>query len=358
MLYKMTDSGVKRQKNSVVGLSDLQIIDFEVSSQFQSKWGTGLPGQPWPDEKLEFTFRATKPYVIGDYQWTWPGIHVASQSVIDLWNSYNVPLQLFKCTIVDENNYPISDKSYKAFRLLGLQEVIDVSRSEFKQNSSEYRNLVASKAFLESSHVMALDAEMRTCIFIKQELRDAIEDEGFSGFRFQPMDVLEWWVDSPSESSTHSISISQDKITQELSMEEQKDVEESIKASLAYLQLIADTPPITLVELIANAVEEIRHDNPIEDLKISASVKLGCLWGEQVRRHYQWRWRMVSLSTGGDVALAIVSEDNAYMVMPMSRIKDLIDNPHKPVNLLLLFNMLQKNSLPQPRVPNALVSIG
>lgn len=325
-----------------------EIMDFAI------RW-TASFDQPWHDQALTFVFEIEPPYVMADYICCWPDFYIISEPLIALWQSYNVPLQLFDCTIVTEKGEIFSEQTYKVFRLLRISEVIDVERSEFR-GISEFRNLVPNENFLQSSHVMARDNYFPTFIFVKEEMKQKMEALGLRGIRFQPMDIMESWL--YDEGPLHPVATNEPTLQANAINDEYAEaIREGIKDSLEYLELNADNNAMDIVKAIENAVLSIRTANPSEDFIISASTKLGCLWGEQVRRHYQWRWRMVSSSTE-NATLAITPTDNAYMVMPMICVKTLIDNPKKPLNLILLFNMLQDNSLPKPRTANALVTIG
>jgi hypothetical protein len=96
-------------------------------------------------------------------------------------------------------------------------------------------------------------------------------------------------------------------------------------------------------------VNDLRYSNlPDQELRL-ISIELGILWAYQVnvakKAKERWVWFLISFD-GSPEQLAFAPRDCSYVILPGSWIYEMITHPTSDNTIVLLYNMLLANNLP------------
>jgi hypothetical protein len=136
------------------------------------------------------------------------------------------------------------------------------------------------------------------------------------------------------------------KITEKiLTAEEIDEIAQFSKEGADALGISDSSEPKSAVTAIENYVDEQRVNikQASEDDYAWLILSMAYLWGNQICRAYKWEW--VKLDYENGESKAIVSPNRAFAIYPLFYIKDLVDDPERELTIILLFNMLEPNSL-------------
>lgn len=76
------------------------------------------------------------------------------------------------------------------------------------------------------------------------------------------------------------------------------------------------------------------------------ALPLGCLWGLQLVREFDWEWTSVTFhGQGGSKAIGVFSKNRSIGVYPFEFIFGCLEN-QAPVTIMLAFNMLSSGKIP------------
>jgi hypothetical protein len=124
------------------------------------------------------------------------------------------------------------------------------------------------------------------------------------------------------------------------------------KEALSALKLKEASSPRVLVKAIDKFVYDWqggkRAKSKAFDTLDDIPVALGCLWGTQLIRQFDWEWVLIRpRKTRLDPRLAIVSPDRSLCIWPIEFITDAMEFDTIDVTIALSFNMLREG-LPKP----------
>jgi hypothetical protein len=93
-------------------------------------------------------------------------------------------------------------------------------------------------------------------------------------------------------------------------------------------------------------------DNDLRAVKLeTASLIIGCLWGQTVCDRLGWEWAVVRLGPEWE-GFGVVSPNRSHVVFPLQYVRQLLADLNRDQTSLLLYNMLKAGSLP-PAEPGA-----
>ena len=75
------------------------------------------------------------------------------------------------------------------------------------------------------------------------------------------------------------------------------------------------------------------------------SLQLGCLWGQQLVKAFDWEW--TCLMENGDELYAVASKDRALLILPTYFTRDCLEQPGIDCTALLAYNMLAAQKFAQ-----------
>ena len=116
-------------------------------------------------------------------------------------------------------------------------------------------------------------------------------------------------------------------------------------AELAEVSL--DATPAEIVAAINDLVYR-QQKEPTDDVDNweDRALPLGCLWGMQLVRQFDWEWANVTLHDHDDVkAMGVFSPDRSLAVYPFYFIFGCLEH-QATVTILLAFNMLDGGKIP------------
>lgn len=378
-----------------------------LSREFQVPWvyGFGDVGMsdPWPEDITPPVLLLDRGGFIPDFI-KLQGLTFASTRALEILQDYHVSLQIFDCAVqLDKKRPPVMD-SHKLYRLLDQEQVVDLDKSTLGYDKKipnrpvHFRDPVATASFLTSDKVMARDTTFQLQVFVKDVLKAQIEQAGLWGCEFTPFEQVTYgqkpadWeklyqerypnalprrspeaiaadrlnsqqkasktIESKSQAQNDDHASSKSISATELTEHDQHEIEDSQRIALKELNLTSAADPKTIVQAIAQVVDNLVEASLSDEDATNCAVGYGCLYGEQICRHHDWQWRMVHYPDQSDPALAVVTSDYAYVVHPMALVYDILAND-KTNNLMLLFNLLgTEDKLPADRQQGGFVVLG
>ena len=369
---------------------DEPLADFRFEktppSSWLAKWRSGYDrsnnrythADPWTEDVPLVSLLQDYPGIIPDFI-DIQGLTFASFRALEIMEHHHVNMQVFDCAVQLKKNQPPSVGSHKLYRLLDKGQVVDPERSEIQYHiitntPRRYRNIVPTESFVNSDAFMMRDSTFSTLIFVKEALKQAMEQAGLLGHAFTPMDEVEYWplnvlrsasqqkasktIESKSQAQNDDHASSKSISATELTEHDQHEIEDSQRIALGALNITSAADPKTIVQAIAQVVDNLAEASLSDEDVMNSAVGYGCLYGEQICRHHNWQWRMVHYPDQSDPALAVVTSDYAYVVHPMALVYDILAND-KTNNLMLLFNLLgTEDKLPADRQQDGFVVLG
>lgn len=369
---------------------DKPLADFRFEktppTSWLAKWRSGYDrsnnrythADPWTEDVPLISLLQDSRGIITDFI-DIQGLTFASFRALEIMEHHHVNMQVFDCAVQLKKNQPPSVGSHKLYRLLDKGQVVDLERSEIQyhsitNNPRRYRNIVPTESFVNSDAFMMRDSTFATLIFVKEALKQAMEQAGLLGHAFTPIDEVEYWplnvlksasqekaskttefqAQARNDDHASSKSISATELTEH----DQHEIEDSQRIALKELRLTSAADPKTIVQAIVQVIDSLVEESLSDEDVMNCAVGYGCLYGEQICRHHNWQWRMVHYPKESDPSLAVVTFDYAYVVHPMALVYDILAND-KTNNLMLLFNLLSaEDTLPAGRQQDGFVVLG
>ncbi len=116
------------------------------------------------------------------------------------------------------------------------------------------------------------------------------------------------------------------------------------KEAAEYLDLSLETnSPNEIVAAVNDCVRSIKKGvGPAFPEDAEVDLLLGCLWGSQLVRAFDWEWTNITFHEHGDPkAVGVVSPTRDMAIYPFHFVYGCIQN-HATVTILLSFNMLSE----------------
>ena len=105
---------------------------------------------------------------------------------------------------------------------------------------------------------------------------------------------------------------------------------------------------VDVVAQIDKTLSALRLQRLPDDKANSIAFTLGFLLGEKWREAFGWDWRFITQDNGFS-SYGVVRPDKSYVYFAMKDIYQLLIDRRDELNILLLFNMVKANSLPETK---------
>lgn len=145
------------------------------------------------DPHLEYTVngRAPLPDLLGTGSITW----LMSGRFLRLLRQVSVRFESFSVKLYDRKSGELVQKEYEVFHLLQVQPVVDLERSNI--TSIEHIERIELIQFgEEDAPRMARDSFLSSEVFVREDLRDKIIDEGITGCYWTKPEEFQFIIDT------------------------------------------------------------------------------------------------------------------------------------------------------------------
>lgn len=134
-----------------------------------------------------------------------------------------------------------------------------------------------------------------------------------------------------------------------LTIEERDEVKYFVAEGLHILGFESNgSEPADIVRAIHEHIDQQRAmlpdlsvDDIVDDIA-KTMLRMGCLWGQQVCRHYNWEWGCLTQVFDTQEEYAVVAPDRSFVIFPLALIKKLLDEPTRENTIITLFEALQQ----------------
>jgi len=114
--------------------------------------------------------------------------------------------------------------------------------------------------------------------------------------------------------------------------------------------------PDSVIQRIADFVDDVRRGERQEPKTQDLCLGLGVLWGEQIRAQVGWTWVHLTYPDGF-ASYALVPDDRAFACFPLNRVPDLMRPTSRTNTSVRVFESIRDGTLPARR-ENAYLVIG
>ena len=320
----------------------------------------------WSQEKSPFVFQVDEEVEDHPDNYTnWASLDLYSAHLIELIANIGGNFETFDTNLLGRESKQKLPLDYKVFRLLETHNAIDLERSDVRKldGKTYRRHLKLKEEFVNAAKPVPIFREHFFKVLVHETLKTAIEQSGITGCQFTPLyeyRTIGWkrafGEDDPERLARPSTtspkrekrkpSARQTPDERSFTEQEVQELRSDISDAWQYLSTSQDSTPQEVVKAIKAAVREMREQSLAEDDKKWAALRLGCLWGEQVCRAYDWHWAELTFKNDGEYQrTAVISPDRAYCVLPMNFVWRHFEKPEREETIALLFNMLESEDV-------------
>ena len=137
------------------------------------------------DFGFQFEFNSNLP--IPDNFFTGSSFSLYSIGLIDVIKGFDVEYETFDATLIDKKKGIEQVDSHKVFHLLSEFSIIDWEKT-IHDKFSYFKSIALNEDRVKSAPAFFVNSETRNYHFMREDLKEAIEAAGLTGFSFQTLD--------------------------------------------------------------------------------------------------------------------------------------------------------------------------
>jgi len=143
------------------------------------------------DPQLEYSVngRAPLPDLLGTGTVRW----LMSKRFLDLLHRAGVLFESFPVKLYDRKSGEVVQKEFEVFHLLKVQPIVDLNRSNIKNN--EHIERIELIEFGEEGPKMARDSYLGSKVFVREDLREQIISAGITGCNWDKWEDYQFIID-------------------------------------------------------------------------------------------------------------------------------------------------------------------